>query len=126
MSDNFLDGASSSEGSRGTPAATFGPAEQASLASAITRQLRPHWSAPSGVDVEQLITVVRFRLNRDGSLRGQPDCIRQTGQTASNAPQVDLHCERAKRAVLRASPFNLPEQFYAQWQTITSQFDRRL
>ncbi len=123
---DFLDGSSTSDGNRGSPAATFGATEAAALNSAVQRQLRPHWSAPQGSDAELLVTVVRFRLNRDGSLSGNPSCIRQSGETPSNAPQKSVHCERAIRAVRLASPFNLPEQFYDQWQTITSQFDRRL
>ncbi|MDF1835998.1 MAG: energy transducer TonB, partial [Alteraurantiacibacter sp. bin_em_oilr2.035] len=91
LGENFLEGSSTSEGSRGSPAATFGSAERASLASAITRQIRPHWTAPSGADAELLVTVVRFRLNRDGSLSGAPSCIDQSGETPSNRPQAALH-----------------------------------
>jgi periplasmic protein TonB len=125
---DFLPGTGGSERSdaRGTPAATFGPAEAASLNQAIARQLRPHWNAPQGVDAEQLVTVVRFRLNPNGSLSGSPTCLRQSGETASNAPQKDLHCERALRAVRLAAPFDLPEQFYDRWRLIDSTFDRRL
>ena len=126
LSDNFLDGSSTSEGDRGSPAATFGAAERAALASAITRELRPHWSAPSGVDVDQLVSVVSWRLNRDGSLRGQPRCASQRGINDSNRPQASLHCERAIRAVQLAAPFNLPEQFYDRWNNLEWDFDRRL
>ena len=123
---DFLEGSSNADGNTGSPATAFGPREAASLSSAIQRQLRPHWTAPNGVDAEQLVTQVRFRLNRDGSLAGNPTCVSTTGVTASNAPQKDLHCERAQRAVRLAAPFNLPEQFYDQWKLVTSQFDRRL
>lgn len=111
---------------RGSPADAFGPAEAASLNSAISRQIKPHWSAPQGADADQLVTLVRFRLNADGSLSGSPSCVSTTGVTASNAAQKDLHCERAIRAVRLAAPFNLPEQFYDKWKLITSRFDRRL
>ena len=123
---DFLEGKSDAEGRSGTPAATFGPREAASLSSAIQRQLRPHWTAPNGVDAELLVTQVRFRLNPDGSLAGDPTCVSTTGDNASNAPQKALHCERALRAVRLAAPFNLPEQFYDKWKLVTSQFDRRL
>jgi hypothetical protein len=72
------------------------------------------------------VTIVRFRLNRDGSLAGAPTCTQQSGETASNATQVGLHCERAIRAVRLAAPFDLPEQFYDKWKLINSRFDRRL
>lgn len=110
----------------GTPAATFGAAERASLASAITRQLRPHWSAPSGVDVELLVSRVNWRLNRDGTLNGSPTCRTLSGINESNRPQASVHCERAIRAVRTAAPFNLPEQFYSRWASLEWDFDRRL
>ncbi|MBH5321913.1 energy transducer TonB [Aurantiacibacter sediminis] len=126
LDDNFLANSGTGEGSRGAPAANFGPQERAALASAITRQLRPHWSAPSGVDVDQLVTVVSWRLNRDGSLSGRPSCVTQRGINDSNRPQASLHCERAIRAVQLAAPFNLPEQFYSRWDDLEWDFDRRL
>jgi protein TonB len=126
LGSDFLQGAGATEADRGTPAVAFGPAELASLNQAIARQLRPHWSAPQGVDAERLITIVRFRLNEDGSLAGSPTCLRQSGETPSNSAQKGLHCERAIRAVRLAAPFNLPEQFYDKWKMIDSTFDRRL
>ena len=128
LGDDFLQGVGGSErtNDRGSPAATFGAAEAASLNSAISRQIKPHWSSPQGVDVEKLVTLVRFRLNEDGSLSGRPSCVSQTGETPSNAAQKDLHCERAIRAVQLAAPFDLPEEFYDKWKLVTSRFDRRL
>ncbi|MFB0614152.1 TonB C-terminal domain-containing protein [Aurantiacibacter poecillastricola] len=126
LSDDFLEGTSDASGDRGSPAQTVGPAQQASIAQAIIRQLRPHWQPPSGVDVESLVTVVRFRLNRDGSLAGTPEVLRTTGQNDANRAQVRRHQEQAIRAVRLAAPFNLPEQYYSGWRTITSNFDNRL
>jgi periplasmic protein TonB len=129
LGDDFLRGVGGSERSdaRGTPAATFGAAEQASLQQAINRQLKPHWSAPQGVDAEKLITVLAWELNPDGSLKGAPRIVSQSGVTDSNRPQQQLHAERAIRAVQLAAPFDLPEQFYDKWKRITSwRFDRRL
>jgi hypothetical protein len=128
MGDDFLEGAGSSERSnqRAAPAVTFGATEAAALNQAIARELRPHWSAPQGVDAEKLITIVRFRLNPDGSLNGNPSCIRQSGETPSNSAQKGLHCERAIRAVRLAAPFDLPDQFYDKWKLVDSTFDRRL
>lgn len=129
LGDDFLAGVGGSErnDSRGTPAATFGQAEQASLQQAINRQLKPHWSAPSGVDAEKLVTVLSWELNSDGSLSGRPRVVSQTGITDSNRPQAALHAERAIRAVQLAAPFNLPEEFYDKWKRIREwRFDRRL
>ena len=127
LGPDFLPGAGSSEGDQGTPAATFGAAEQAALSQAINRQLKPHWSAPQGVDAEKLVTVLSWELNPDGSLKGRPQVVSQTGITDSNRPQASLHAERAIRAVQLAAPFDLPEEFYDRWKRIRSwRFDRRL
>jgi outer membrane biosynthesis protein TonB len=129
IGDDFLDGKGRSTTTNETraPAAAFGSAERAALSSAITRQLRPHWTAPSGLEAELLISTVSWDLNRDGTLRGTPRCRTDPGSiTESNRPQASLHCERAIRAVQRAAPFNLPDQFYDRWKALEWQFDRRL
>jgi protein TonB len=128
LGDDFLRGVSDGErtDARGTPAATFGAAEAASLSQAISRQLKPHWAAPQGPDVEKLVTVVRFRLNRDGSLAGAPTVVSQSGVTPTNETQKGRHAEQAIRAVRLAAPFDLPEEFYDKWKTINTTFDRRL
>lgn len=129
IGDDFLEGKGSSTTTDETraPAAKFGSAERAALASAITRQLRPHWTAPSGVDAERLVSTVSWDLNPDGTLRGRPRCKTDPASiTTSNQPQAGLHCERAIRAVQLAAPFNLPEQFYDRWKALEWQFDRRL
>ena len=126
LNPDFVTGASDGSGDSGSPAQEFGRAERAALASAITRQLRRHWTAPSGLESDQLVSVVAWRLNRDGSLSGRPRCINQRGITTSNRPQAPLHCERAIRAVTLAAPFNLPEQFYSRWDDLEWDFDRRL
>lgn len=129
LGDDFLRGVGGSErnDSRDTPAATFGAAEQASLQQAINRQLKPHWSAPQGVDAEKLVTVLAWEFNPDGSLAGRPRVVGQSGITDSNRPQAALHAERAIRAVQLAAPFDLPEEFYDKWRRIREwRFDRRL
>jgi outer membrane biosynthesis protein TonB len=127
IGDDFLKGLSSGDkAAAGTPAATFGAAEAASLRQAIARQIKPHWSAPEGVDVEKLVTVVRFRLDKDGSLIGNPTIVSQSGVTPSNEAQKGRHAEQAIRAIRLAAPFDLPAQFYDQWKVVNSQFDRRL
>lgn len=129
IGDDFLEGRGSSTTTQETraPAARFGSAERAALSSAITRQLRPHWTAPSGLDSELLISTVTWELNQDGTLRGTPRCRTDASSiNESNRPQAGLHCERAIRAVQRAAPFNLPDQFYDRWKALEWQFDRRL
>lgn len=129
IGDDFLGGKGSSTDSDVTsaPAPTFGRRERAALSSAITRQLRRHWTAPAGADAELLRSEVRWSLNPDGSLAGRPRCTNiPSSVTASNRPQAALHCERAIRAVQLAAPFNLPEPFYNRWKDLVWEFNRRL
>jgi outer membrane biosynthesis protein TonB len=129
IGDDFLkgvQGAQNTGASTNPPAETIGPAVQASLRSAVSRQLKPHWTAPQGADAELLVTLVRFRLARDGSLAGQPEVVGQSGVTAANTAQKARHAEQAIRAIRLAAPFDLPDEYYSAWQTVTSRFDRRL
>ncbi len=130
IGSDFLPGSGGSTTTDDTriPASQIGASAQASLRSAITRQLRPHWTAPQGVDAEKLVSVASWRLNPDGSLSGRPKCNTVSSSiTPSNRPQANLHCERVIRAIQLAAPFDLPDQFYNGWKTISSwRFDRRL
>ena len=126
VSEESMRGLTDGTGTQGTAGDRPSPVQQASIDSRIISQLKPHWSPPSGVDVDQLVTVVRFRLNRDGTLNGTPQVVTTNGQTASNRAQVTRHQEQAIRAVRLAAPFDLPERFYSGWSVVTSNFDNRL
>lgn len=128
IGSDFLAGAGNADTTETRPPASrAGPAALASIRSAITRQIKPHWSAPQGVDAEKLVTVLAFNLNEDGSLAGRPRVVSQSGETAANAAQKALHAERAIRAVQLAAPFdNLPPELYSEWKTIRAwTFDRK-
>ena len=124
---DFLDGmATGSANSGGAPAAGTGPSS-ADLNSIIARKIKPHWSAPQGVDTEKLVTIVAWSFNQDGSISGTPRCTSQSGVTPSNEAQKSVHCERAIRAVQLAAPFPLPAEYYAKWRRVNDfRFDRRL
>lgn len=113
--------------SRNPPASAIGPAVQASLASAISRQLKPHWSPPQGADADKLITVLAWNLNADGSLAGKPRVVSQSGITPANRPQAERHAELAIRSVQLAAPFDLPEKYYDGWKRVSQfRFDWKL
>jgi hypothetical protein len=99
-----------------------------SLLGAISREIKPHWQgkAPEGADAELLVTVLRWNLNRDGTLAGTPTVVRQEGITDTNRPQAPRHAEQAIRAVQLAAPFDLPDQYYDTWKRVTIRFDKRL
>lgn len=126
---DFLDGVGSSTTSRETrvPASQIGAAVKSSLFAQISREIRPHWNPPSGADAEKLVTVLRWRLNPDGSLAGTPTVVRQTGVTESNAAQKERHAELAIRAVQLAAPFDLDPKYYEAFRTVGPiEFDWRL
>lgn len=82
---------------------------------------------PEGADSEKLVTILRWRLNRDGSLAGAVEFIGQDGQTEANRAQWQRHKEQAIRAVQLAAPFDLPAEYYDAWKTVGPiRFDKRL
>lgn len=131
IGNDFLKGipGGQTRGARSTspPAQEVGPSVKAALAGAIARQLKPNWSAPQGVDADQLVTVLTWDLEPDGSLSGTPRVVGQSGITDSNRTQALRHAEQAIRAVRLAAPFDLPEDLYAAWKHVASfRFDRKL
>lgn len=129
IGSDFLPGAGSStttEESR-VPASQIGASARASLVQAMARQLKPHWQPPSGPEVENIVTVLSFRLNPDGSLAGRPTVRRQTGVTDLNRHQAQRHAEQAVRAVQLAAPFDLPSEYYEAWKNVSAfSFDWKL
>lgn len=118
--DQAFAGAGSSTNTDETriPASQIGASAKASLVQAIGRQLKPHWQPPNGPDVDQIVTMLRFRLNPDGSLASKPEVVRQTGINDTNRAQAARHAEQAVRAVQLAAPFDLPEEFYNAWKLV--------
>lgn len=119
--DCFLDGCLD----RGNPAPQVEPTrqERVSLFLVLVRQVRPYWYAPKGS--EQMRTTVRFDLNRDGSLAGEPIVISQDGGNG-DADLAAEHARRARHAVIKAAPFNLPPEFYHAWKRVTLTMDQRM
>jgi len=109
------------------PASAIGADVKSSLVSAMSRQLKPHWAAPQGPDVEKIVTILSFSLNPDGSLAGKPVVENQLGVNDTNRAQSYRHAEQAIRAVQLAAPFDLPAEYYNAWKRVKSfRFDRRL
>ncbi|WP_133365884.1 energy transducer TonB [Qipengyuania sediminis] len=128
VGENFLAGLGDSTRTTETraPAAVLGASARASLLQGIVREVKPHWQPPAGADVDRLVSKVRFRLNRDGSLAGRPTLVSQRGETDSNRAQAGRHGEQAIRAVQLAAPFDLPAEHYGAWKTVTLDFDWKL
>ena len=128
VGDNFLAGMGGSTTTDETraPASALGASAKASLLQGIVRAIKPHWQPPSGPDVDQIVSKVRFRLNQDGSLAGRPQIVGQSGVNAINRTQAGRHGEQAIRAIQLAAPFDLPDRYYAAWKTVTLDFDWKL
>lgn len=111
----------------GAPATTVGPSELASLRSAVGRQVKAKWQGrvPQGPDAEKLVTRVRFKLNPDGTLAGEPQILGETkGVTDLNRNQVARHREEAIRAIKLVGQFKLPFPVPTDQNTFTLDFDR--
>ncbi len=130
IGSDFLKGAPAARASgaaQNPPAAAIGPAVRSALAGAISRQLKPKWTAPQGIDAEKLVTILSWSLNKDGSLAGTPRVVRQDGITDANRAQAARHAEQAIRAVQLAAPFNLPAEYHDAWKRVADfRFDRKL
>ena len=129
LGNDFLAGSGESRTSSEirTPASQIGASARASLVQAIAREIKPHWQPPSGPEVEEIVTVLAFRLNENGSLAGTPRVVRQTGVNDINRAQASRHAEQAVRAVQLAAPFDLPSEYYEAWKNISAfSFDWRL
>jgi outer membrane biosynthesis protein TonB len=107
--------------------ARISPRQVATLEQAIRAQIAPCWNPPlGGADVQGMTVVLRIRLNRDGTVDGQPQFVSQTGATAGNQAYARAFVETARRAVLRCAPLQLPADLYSYWQEFELNFDPRL
>lgn len=128
--DGIVDGLSKaptkSTQTKGAPAAATAAEVRRSIDVSIKAKVGPRWNScrVTGVDVDQLKTVVKFRLTQSGALAGFTS-VETSGENDSNRFQVQRHQECAKRAVELAAPFDLPEENYSFWQNYTLDFVKR-
>jgi protein TonB len=125
LGDNFLgQGSGERDEDAPVPASQISETAKRSIAQSIAQQLRPHWKPPSGVAVQDIVTILAFELNPDGSLKGTPRMVGQNGVNDANRAQATRHRELAIRAVQLAAPFDLPPEYYNAWKRIDkSRFD---
>lgn len=118
---DFLSGASAGKGKAQTPPGpAITPELRVSFAQAVLRQVRPNWQGrvPQGLDSERLVSVISVELNRDGSIAGEPQLLRQEGINDANRSQAKRHGEEAIRAVKLSAPFRLPADAYEGWKKL--------
>jgi len=84
----------------------------AGLAAAIAAQVKPCYQIPTGgAGSEQIVTILRLRMARDGSV-SSATVTGHNGVTPANQPYVQQMDDAAKRAVLRCAPLHLPADLY--------------
>ncbi len=85
----------------------------------ISSRLRGCWRLPSGGGGSDTpVVTLRWSMNRDGTLAGDPQVERPRGDAL-----FQLAAEAAIRAVKECTPFPLPQDKYTTWRTITWDFD---
>ena len=88
---------------------------------AIRFQIQRCWSVPAGArEAENLVVRIRFSLNPDGSLRGEPEIL---DRERMDEPFFRTAAESARRAVLRCTPLTLPPEKYESWKEIRLNFN---
>ena len=68
---------------------------------------------------------MRFNLNRDGSLAARPVVVQQRGFDGDGELALE-HAKHARQAIQLAAPFDLPEEYYPAYKTVTLTLDWRL
>lgn len=94
--------------------------EEAMLNGIIESRLNACWRLPSaGGGSDTPVVTLRWRLNPDGSLDGDPVVIEST----RNDALFRLAADNAIRAVRECAPFPLPRDKYSHWKVIIRSFD---
>ena len=129
LGDDFLKGitADTTGGKGSAPRAALTGPQMAGLAGAIAAQVRPCYVVPTGgTDAASIVTVLRLRFNRDGSIDGTPTVVDHSGITPANQRYLSQMDSAARRAVLRCAPLKLPANLYeGGWEDIEFVFNPR-
>ena len=87
---------------------------------ALRGQIQKYWNIiPGMADGEDVRVVVKMRLDQTGNIIGNPE-VTATGGSAGTRWTLG---GSAKRAVLRAQPYQLPADKYAAWSEVIVNFD---
>ena len=95
------------------------------LAAAIKRQVQPCYELGGlgGTPAMQIVTTLRLRYNKDGSVAGNPQLVEQTGINPANRAYAQQIADVARRAVLRCAPVHLPAELYeGGWDDLDFRF----
>jgi hypothetical protein len=105
------------------PAANSSEAIGVTLADSIRSQAqRCYRGSADAPDPERLIVVIRVRLNRDGSLDGQPDVFNRQAIDLSGDRYWRVARDRAMAAIIDCAPYRLPAEHFSIWRRIDVTF----
>jgi colicin import membrane protein len=101
-----------------------GAAAQLSLSEleALRARLAQLWTIPAGAkDPQELVVLVRIKLNRDGKLAAPPVVL-----SSGTSPLFMAARDSAIRALFRGQPYDmLKPEHYEQWKDVEITFDPR-
>jgi len=110
------------------PAAAMSAQAAANIAQAIIRQVQPcaDRQVHPGPGAERIVTPIRLRLNRDGSLQGRPSVGAQRGLDEENRRYAQRVADLAINAFVSCAPLRgLPAELYAVprgWSNFTMNY----
>lgn len=110
------------------PAASMTAQAAASIAQAIIRQVQPcaDRQVYPGPGAERIVTSLRLRLNRDGTLQGRPVVAGQRGLDDENSRYAQRVADLAVNAFVSCAPLRgLPDELYAVprgWSNFTMNY----
>lgn len=97
--------------------------QRTNLEDMIRSQITPCWNPPVAEEGKPNVTVMaRIRLNRDGSVQGDPVVSASKGENVAYARSL---AGSVRRAVLRCAPLKLPAELYDAWSDVELNFDPR-
>ncbi|MEM9810504.1 MAG: hypothetical protein AAF788_04690 [Pseudomonadota bacterium] len=112
------------EGLRDQEAVGLGDRLTASEIDMVRARMASCFDQPTGVpDAENLVVRVRFYLNSDGTIQGEPSVLNARQIALSNNSWWRVTRDRAMRAVVACAPYDyLPDDRYYIWSEMTLNF----
>jgi len=104
-------------------AAAISPLAMNGLAALIASQVKPCYTIPAGgADAASIVSKIRLRLKKDGSIAVAPEVVGNLGVNPANQPYLRQMNEAATRALQRCAPYKLPADLFEAWQDIVFTF----
>ncbi len=85
---------------------------------ALVGQIKRCWNPPIGSAEAGIGVTLRFSMNQDGTLSGQPEIIE-----APAHPLGPALAASARRALMQCGPYKMPPEKYAAWRLVEATFN---